>query len=62
MRLGEARSLKLQDVDLTAALLTVRGTKFGKSLLVPLHASTCKVLADYIARREHHWAGQPVSS
>jgi integrase len=42
--------------------LTVRGTKFGKSRLVPLHASTCKVLADYIARREHHWAGQPVSS
>ncbi len=27
-----------------------------------MHASTCKVLADYIARREHHWAGRPVSS
>ena len=62
MRLGEARNLELQDVDLAAAVLTIRGTKFGKSRLVPMHASTCKVLADYIARRERHWAGQPVSS
>jgi integrase len=62
MRLGEARNLKLQDVDLAAGVLTIRGTKFGKSRLVPLHGSTCKVLADYIARRELRWAGRPVSS
>jgi integrase/recombinase XerD len=62
LRLSEARNLALQDVDLKAALLTIRGTKFGKSRLVPLHASTCKVLADYIARRERHWSGRPVSS
>jgi integrase len=62
MRLGEARNLELRDVDLTAAVLTIRGSKFGKSRLVPLHASTRKVLADYIARRQHHWAGRPVSS
>ncbi|WP_157056300.1 tyrosine-type recombinase/integrase, partial [Candidatus Burkholderia verschuerenii] len=62
MRLGEARNLKLQDVDLTAGILTIRGAKLGKSRFVPLHASTYKVLADYIARREHHWAGRPVSS
>jgi integrase/recombinase XerD len=62
MRLGEARNLKLQDIDLTAGVLTIRGTKFGKSRLVPLHGSTCKVLADYIARRELRWAGRPVSS
>jgi integrase len=62
LRLGEARNLELQDVDLEAALLTIRGTKFGKSRLVPLHASTCKVLADYIARRKRHWAARPVSS
>jgi hypothetical protein len=29
---------------------------------VPLHPSTCKVLEDYIARRQRHWAGRPVSS
>lgn len=62
LRLGEARSLELQDLDLTAAVLTIRSGKFGKSRIVPLHASTCKVLADYIARRKRHWAGRPVSS
>jgi integrase/recombinase XerD len=62
MRLGEARNLELQDVDLTAGILTIRGAKLGKTRLVPLHASTCKVLADYIERREHHWVGRPVSS
>jgi integrase/recombinase XerD len=62
LRLGEARNLELQDVDLATAVLTIRGTKFGKSRLVPLHASTCNVLADYIARRRQHWAARPVSS
>jgi len=61
LRLGEARNLKLQDVDLEAAVLTVRGAKFGKDRLVPLHTSTCKVLADYIGRRNRHWADRPVS-
>lgn len=62
LRLGEARNLELQDVDLKAGVLTIRGAKFGKDRLVPLHASTCRVLADYIARRQRHWAGRPVSS
>ena len=62
LRLGEVRNLELQDVDLDTAVLTIRGAKFGKTRLVPLHASTCKVLADYIARRQRHWAGRPVSS
>jgi integrase/recombinase XerD len=62
LRLGEARNLELQDVDLKAGVLTIRGTKFGKSRLVPLHASTCEVLVDYIARRNRHWAERPVSS
>jgi integrase/recombinase XerD len=30
--------------------------------VVALHPSTCKVLADYIARRQRHWKGRPVSS
>jgi len=42
--------------------LTIRGAKFGKTRLVPLHATTCKVLANYIARRRRHWAGRTVSS
>ncbi len=62
LRLGEARNLELQDVDLQTGLLTIRGAKFGKSRLVPLHGSTCGVLADYLARRKRHWAGRAVSS
>lgn len=62
LRLGEARNLELKDVDLRAAVLTIRGAKFGKDRLVPLHPSTCKVLAHYIARRQRHWAERPVSS
>jgi integrase/recombinase XerD len=62
LRVGEARNLELPDVDLQAGVLTIRGAKFGKSRLVPLHASTRKVLADYVARRERAWAKRPVSS
>jgi integrase/recombinase XerD len=62
LRVGEVQNLELQDVDLQAGVLTIRGAKFGKSRLVPLHASTCRVLADYIARRERMWARRPVSS
>jgi integrase/recombinase XerD len=62
LRLGEARNLELKDVDLTAGVLTIRGAKFGKTRLVPLHPSTGTVVADYLARRERHWAGRAVSS
>jgi integrase len=61
LRLGEARNLQVDDVDLNAAVLTIRHAKFGKSRLVPLHASTCKVLAAYLAQRRRYWAGRPVS-
>lgn len=57
LRLGEALDLKLEDVDLDEGVLTVRG-KLDKMRLVPLHGSTRKVLADYIARRERILAGR----
>jgi integrase/recombinase XerD len=62
LRLGEARNLELQDIDLKAPMLTIRGAKFGKSRLVPLHASTRDVIADYIKRRERIWRARPASS
>ena len=37
----------MKNVDLVAGILTVEGAKFGKSRLVPLHASTQKVLSGY---------------
>jgi integrase len=57
MRVGEALRLRLDDVDLNAGVLTVRGTKFGKSRLVPIHASTRDVLASYRARRASYLRG-----
>ena len=62
LRVGEARNLKLEDVDLNAGVLTVRSGKFGKDRFVPIHASTCGVLRNYIARRQRHWAGRTASS
>jgi len=57
-RLGEVRELKCEDVDLNEGILTIRGSKFGKSRLVPLHPSTRKVLANYKQRRERFLAGR----
>jgi integrase/recombinase XerD len=62
LRLSEVRNLELQDVDLQADVLTIRNAKFGKTRLIPLHLSTCRVLADYLARRNRHWALRSVSS
>jgi len=62
LRLGEAQNLELQDVDLKTGVLTIRGAKFGKTRLVPLHATTCQVLRNYIIRRHRHWSHRPVSS
>jgi integrase/recombinase XerD len=62
LRIGEARALELQDVDLKTATLAVRATKFGKTRLVPMHGSTGSVLAEYIRGRNRHWWQRPVSS
>lgn len=51
MRLGEALSLRPEDVDLDRGIITVRRTKFDKNRLVPLHPSTCAVLRDYTRLR-----------
>lgn len=52
MRLGEALSLRPEDVDLDRGIITVRRTKFDKNRLVPLHPSTCAVLREYVGLRE----------
>jgi integrase len=62
LRIGEAIRLQLDDVDLQAGLLTIRGTKFGKSRLVPIHRSTQEVLEQYRARRERFLAGRGASA
>jgi integrase len=54
LRHSEALNLHRDDVDLDQGVLTIRETKFGKSRLVPLHATAVSVLKDYSARRDAH--------
>jgi integrase len=55
LRVGEAQNLELKDVDLKHGVLMIRGAKFGKDRLVPLHPSTCRVLERYVRRRQATW-------
>ena len=61
LRVSEARDLQTEDVDLQEGILTIRGTKFGKSRLVPIHPSTRTVLSDYAARRDRCLARRPAT-
>ncbi len=54
LRISELIALERRDVDLREGLLMIRGTKFGKSRIVPLHDSTQHALADYAHRRDRH--------
>jgi integrase len=51
MRAGEAVRADVTDLDLAAGTLTVRGTKFGKSRLLPLHPSVVQELRAYLTLR-----------
>jgi len=61
LRISEALNLQPEDVDLKAGVLTIRGTKFGKSRLVPIHPSTRKVLLDYASRRDRLLSKRPLT-
>jgi integrase len=52
MRVGEAIALDRKDADLIGEILTIRQSKFGKSRVVPLHASTVDVLRHYARSRD----------
>jgi integrase/recombinase XerD len=58
LRLGEALNLRIDDIDWSEGILTIRGAKFGKSRLVPVHASTRKVMADYAKRRDERFGAR----
>lgn len=49
MRVGEALRLRLAEVDLDNAVITIRGTKFYKSRLVPLGGDVVQVIWKYLA-------------
>lgn len=56
MRISEVINLRPEDIDWERHVLTVRKTKFGKTRLVPLHASTMKILTMFAAKREREVA------
>lgn len=51
LRLGEALRLARQDVDLPSAVLTIRGTKFYQTRLVPVGPDLGRALASYASTR-----------
>lgn len=61
LRVSEALNLQGKDVDWSEGVLTIRGAKFGKSRLIPLHASTLRVLSAYAKRRDRFFGNKPVS-
>ena len=54
LRLSEALQLKVCDVDLDEASITVRQTKFHKSRCLPIAASVVQALVQYRGRRNRH--------
>jgi integrase len=52
LRISEALRLTRKDVDLNGSVLFIAETKFSKSRLVPLHASTRQELRKYGQHRE----------
>jgi len=51
MRIGEVIRLKIEDIDTTQGILTVKQSKFFKSRAIPLQPSTTQKLVDYLERR-----------
>jgi integrase len=54
LRISEALLLRLDNVDLQQGVLTISGTKFGKSRIVPVHPTTRQALLGYANRRDKH--------
>jgi integrase/recombinase XerD len=52
LRISEACRLDVDDVDLDEGVLRVRASKFGKSRIVPMHATTLAALRIYAGRRD----------
>lgn len=52
MRLGEAVALNREDIDLKQGIIIVRGAKFNKLRLLPIHKSTQRALQQYTHQRD----------
>ena len=56
LRISEVLNLRPSQVDLEQGVLVIVGTKLGRSRLVPIHASTQKILARYSRQRDRSFA------
>ena len=59
LRISEALALTLADVDLAAAILTIRESKFYKTRFVPIGPDLTGALAAYAARRSTEFPADP---
>jgi integrase len=60
LRIGEALRLNVSDVDFDRGILHIRDSKFRKSRLVPLHASTRTALRNYLRRRNKYFGNRDI--
>ena len=58
LRISEALSLRLTDVDLTAGILTILESKFYKTRLVPMSPALTSTLGDFLAQRAKEYPAQ----
>ena len=61
IRIGEAIALTRSDIDWAEGVLTVRGSKFGKSREVPLHQTTVDAMAAYV-ESSSRYVSRPAST
>jgi integrase len=59
LRISEALSLTLADIDLPAGILTIRESKFYKTWLAPMSPDLSSALETYVARRAKEYSTQP---
>jgi integrase/recombinase XerD len=59
LRISEALSLVLADVDLYASLLTIRERKFYKTRLVPMGPDLTSILKTYVDQRAKEYSTKP---
>jgi site-specific recombinase XerD len=62
LRISEALSLTLADVDLPAGLLTIRKSKFYKTRLVPMSPGLSSALSSYVSQRAKEHSTKPDSA
>lgn len=56
LRISEALTLKLGDIDLQAGILTIRESNFYKTRLVPMSPALCRALEVFIVQRNKDYS------